>query len=515
MALTPEKIQALDAVTGFKTPTSPQGVAASNRANEIRNLAKQASVSATSAAQGGTDTNFGDVFGNILPSAGRAVKDVATAVMNPIDTAKGVGKIALGAAEKLIPGTQKHEEAANAVGQFFKDRYGSIDNVKQTFINDPVGFALDLSTVLTGGGAAISKVGQVSKIGEIAKVGGAIAKAGSIIDPIKAAATGAGKVAKPVVGAVGSAAKKVAGSIPEKLMSSTLKLNPTDVRRIELPSYAGMSPEKWLLERQISGSIDDITSQLDTIRKTSKSTVDSSLAGIKQTINVEEKIPQVKQALVKVKEVFGDTPGNEDLVSKIDSFLNKPDLTFTEINEVKRLLDREMRIFKTTGEVAGGATARGLENIRDSIKTFIEEEAKKYGIDNIKELNKETQVAVEIRKAILKKQQSLAGNRVFGLTDILVGVGGTAAASPIGGLLSVALKKYLLENPKLRTALANRLQKLSTRELDILEDTVITGEVSKEVRSIMSKALEALKENPAVASELLIIQGVAQEGADD
>src|SRR5436190_4642689 len=54
-------------------------------------------------------------------------------------------KVAAGGVEKLIPGEQEHEPYANAVGQFFADRYGSMEAFKKTLAEDPVGFAADLA----------------------------------------------------------------------------------------------------------------------------------------------------------------------------------------------------------------------------------------------------------------------------------------------------------------------------------------------------------------------------------
>ena len=192
----------------------------------------------------------GDAFDNLWPSAKRAAEDVAFLFTNPGDAASGLGNIALGAAQKLIPGEQDSEQYADAVGQFFADRYGSTDALKDTMATDPVGFLADASTVLTGGGGlaarapmaagkitgaaanAAAKAGRGAPLPAVRdatepvmralgigaeKVGEAATKAGGMLDPFAlagkgaaAATRGAGKGAAHILGmASGTGGKAV------------------------------------------------------------------------------------------------------------------------------------------------------------------------------------------------------------------------------------------------------------------------------------------------------------------
>ena len=110
-----------------------------------------------------------------------------------------------------------HRASADAVGQYFGDRYGSIEAAKRAFAEDPVGVLLDASTVLTGGGAAAARLPGVA--GRVAKVA---RTAGQAIDPIAvtgrvagATGRGAGKAAAAVLGqttGAGSTAVRTAAS---------------------------------------------------------------------------------------------------------------------------------------------------------------------------------------------------------------------------------------------------------------------------------------------------------------
>tara|TARA_R110000803_G_scaffold3228_1_gene11023 strand:+ start:1089 stop:2717 length:1629 start_codon:yes stop_codon:yes gene_type:complete len=138
---------------------------------------------------------------NFVPSAKQFGKDIAEPFIHPVDTAKNLFGLGKGIVQKLIPGEQADEATANAVGKFLMDRYGTVQNIKNTLAQDPVGALGDLSTAITGGGTAIaklpmltSKVGKMGKVGQaVTQVGDVIAKAGNFIDPATLAVKGAGK----------------------------------------------------------------------------------------------------------------------------------------------------------------------------------------------------------------------------------------------------------------------------------------------------------------------------------
>lgn len=139
--------------------------------------------------------------GVIIPSAGRFARDVAQPFIHPVETAKSLKDLGLGILEKTgLKESAGHEKYADAVGQFFVDRYGSIEKAKHTLETDPVGMAADVSMFLTGGGSAAARLpGIAGKIGEVTRT------AGRVIDPL----VGAGKVAK----GVGYAGSEVLGAL--------------------------------------------------------------------------------------------------------------------------------------------------------------------------------------------------------------------------------------------------------------------------------------------------------------
>lgn len=147
---------------------------------------------------------------NIPGSAFRFGKGIYDAVTSPIQTATGIADIAAGGLRVAVPEsvrnfidkadsaetTQRVGGAASAAGQFYKERYGGMDKLKNTLVEDPVGAAADLSMLLAGGGA-------LARGASLPRVSGALSKASDLTNPLS--------VIKPVVQGAGAASKHVLG----------------------------------------------------------------------------------------------------------------------------------------------------------------------------------------------------------------------------------------------------------------------------------------------------------------
>ena len=130
---------------------------------------------------------------NVPESAGKFVGGVLQAVTSPVQTLTGILDAGAGALRNALPqgvvnfidqfdtnpeATQRAVQTANAIGGMYKDRYGSYEGIKRTFAEDPVGAAADLSTLLTGGGTAATKLGAT-------QTGAALTRAGTAINPMR------------------------------------------------------------------------------------------------------------------------------------------------------------------------------------------------------------------------------------------------------------------------------------------------------------------------------------------
>lgn len=150
---------------------------------------------------------------NLPASAGQFVGGVVQAVVSPLQTLTSLLDMSAGALRNTLPkpvvsfidkfdsdpeAAQRASNVATAVGGMYKDRYGSYEAIKRTFAEDPVGAAGDLSTLLTGGGAAASKLGAT-------QAGAAMSRAGTMINPMRPIA--------PVIEAPFKLAGKAAGAV--------------------------------------------------------------------------------------------------------------------------------------------------------------------------------------------------------------------------------------------------------------------------------------------------------------
>tara|TARA_R110000787_G_scaffold209755_1_gene319690 strand:+ start:1495 stop:2982 length:1488 start_codon:yes stop_codon:yes gene_type:complete len=113
-------------------------------------------------------------------------KDMIAPFMHPIETAKSIWELGKSVSNLLfVEGEQENEELARAAGDFFKERYGGIENIKKTFRTDPFGFVADLSLLVSGGAMLPARIPGVA--GKISKAAG---KAGRAIDPVVATTKG-------------------------------------------------------------------------------------------------------------------------------------------------------------------------------------------------------------------------------------------------------------------------------------------------------------------------------------
>jgi len=140
---------------------------------------------------------------NIGPSALQFGKDIVQPFLHPVETAESLKNLGHGLLQKTnILHGDEYKKYPEAVGQFFADRYGGVENLKKTLAEDPVGFASDLSLVLTGGAALPAKIP-----GAVGQVGRATQTVGRAVDPLTAVgktAKGIGHVGAELIGGLGT-----------------------------------------------------------------------------------------------------------------------------------------------------------------------------------------------------------------------------------------------------------------------------------------------------------------------
>jgi hypothetical protein len=142
--------------------------------------------------------SWGDVASravhNIPQSGAGFIEGVAHPFLHPSNTVDALRDITFGGLNKFVPGAgvEGQEAKFDALVNFFKQRYGGVENAKNTLAEDPVGALADVSTLFTGGGAAAGTA--PARLAAVAKAAEMMRKAGRYTDPLNMAVTGAGKV---------------------------------------------------------------------------------------------------------------------------------------------------------------------------------------------------------------------------------------------------------------------------------------------------------------------------------
>ena len=252
--------------------------------------------------------------------------------------------------------------------------------------------------------------------------------------------------------------------LAESLLDTTFKFKPSQKKRFRKPNIWGWkTPSEYLLEKWIitdSSTPEDVVKWLENLNKTSKNTVDSSLSSIPDLFTENKSTDKILSVLLKET---SDTPWLEDVVNRLNELGAKSTrwewLTLTEINEVKRSSDDILHLFWVTWNIREWTLKKWLVNLRDDVKTFIENEAGKRWVTNIKDLNKDTQLSNELLKMIDDNLEAWASTRLIWLTDFFVAWIWTAWWDLWIWIWAVALKK-LAESDRFKIALAKRFAEL-------------------------------------------------------
>ena len=178
---------------------------------------------------------LGQAVVNTPASAGRMVSGLYEAVTNPVQTVSGLMDVAAGGLQNVLPkpvtdfinqfetnpeAAKRAVNTANAMGGMYKERYGTLEGIKNTIATDPVGVAGDLSTLLAGGAGLARGASTIAGPGRagaaISGVADKLSTASNVTNPINAMVKAPG-MAYDLVGALtkqGLALKTGVGAEP-------------------------------------------------------------------------------------------------------------------------------------------------------------------------------------------------------------------------------------------------------------------------------------------------------------
>jgi hypothetical protein len=195
---------------------------------------------------------------NLPSSTANLFQGLYQAVTNPLETGKAVLDVAAGGLQNILPESvvqaigpdERSRAAAGQVADFYRQRYGSAEGVRQTIAKDPAGFLADVSTVLSAGSLAAPRLGRVATaidpVAATVRAGGSLASgAGRLSSELLGLSTGVGS--EPIrqaarAGAVGGESARqfrenITGRAPLTDVLDAAKQNLADMNTAKQAEY--------------------------------------------------------------------------------------------------------------------------------------------------------------------------------------------------------------------------------------------------------------------------------------
>lgn len=392
---------------------------------------------------GGVELSGSEMLRNAPESAMNLVKDIGTAVLNPIDTVHNMGRMVDGVLDKggiNIPGTEDNEGVADAVGDALYQRYGTWDNTKRTMNTDPVGALSDIAGIATGGAGLAAKTGLTG-----AKT---VAKAATILDPANLATRG-------VANALRVPAKAALRNVDEGLKyAEGMKLPPgLDGKNPGTRSRLGKTALKYDISPDADGFArlkalqDDFDVAIDSV------ITEAGAQGTKLNSNV------LKRRLRELRQKRLDNPNLEAKgdVSIIDGFIEKVDAEQARTGRIG-WTPEEMQAFKrnTYAQTEYGIEMTGEKAMRNDARKAVARGAKdtleSLG-GEVKELNAEWSRLLELEKPLSQASARLGNNNPIPM-DAMISVGAGGGVDGARGAAIFGAVRHMLNSPANRRRLA-------------------------------------------------------------
>lgn len=435
--------------------------------------------------------SLGGFVSNAVSSTASGIGGLLSPVIHPIKTFEGLTNLVGGVIQKgggaiasavtgknLMPDTLQ-TRSLDALPKYFSDKYGSFDKIKETAYNDPFGFALDAATLLTGGGAAVAKVGEISKIAKLAEAGNVISKVGDIVNPITQVTKGIGKVSElATTGKTLGGQKYISDVIPsagrigipsEDLPISTLTKSPvsTGLESVAAKGFGGDKIVKNIenvynkMNEKIDSSIAGTPSPTDLGKNLSKAADDfkNSFFEQKQKLYNEASLPLNKKGTGPLFE-----GSNGTMVPAADARETLSKAIATEKNVLSQYrLKTSPKLQKYEGlmnDLSGKLELANMTDTKDVLNNLIKTEKqalKGYGVNTspelktyeglLKGLNDPTITTSDINRTL----QKIEGDLKYGT---LLKTGNTAKLSLIQQTLDAEFIKTLkIQRPDLADSL--------------------------------------------------------------
>lgn len=411
-------------------------------------------------------------------------KNVIGAITQPIQTLKGIGNLALGIAEKATDGVQSHEKYADALSDYYANKYGSKDAFLQELQNNPASILSDISMFVTGGASGAAKVASLSKVG--AKAAPAlekVAKVGTAIDPLNLAAN------TTMYGASKVIPTSVAPGLYESAAKFSTTLSPAERTRITETALKNQIPLSYEGLGMVQSKLTDLGDKMDTL--------------ITNATDKNIKIPATKvlESLKDVKKQSGgfkieaaqDIKEINNIEKQFKDYLKKNKITSVTPQQLQEFkADAYKRIdFGRAPEKPSLAKEEAYRAMAGSARQSLEE-----FMPELRDINAQYGALRELQPNLQRAVGRIENRDLMGLgATAKTGAGGALGGIP-GAL--VGFGQSLLDSPKIKGKAALELYKKQNQGLGMFLDNNARNTLA---RQLIEQQFELNNQYPGLLSQ--------------
>jgi len=353
---------------------------------------------------------------------------------------------------KYIVGDRSDTNKFRQLADFYKTRYGGLENIGNTLYNDPVGAAMDVSMVAGGAGA-------LAKAGGLGRTASALNKVSEFTNPVNAVTKPLGMLKKSIsVNKIGNAIEGQGNKIVTAGLGNPVT-QIDDAGRVineyglhdRLPETAQAARAKNISMYDEIGLRGGKQIQLNKILKSIDNAIEELSTGKNQYSKSAQ--AQVEEMLRRRAEIVdmagGTTPAGTGVMVKNP---NKINTNISDVIEYRRALDKDIPKSQFNLDAKGSGSAQGMKEIRNILREKInasDPRLEKLGMDYGKLKNLEE---------VFTQYQKRASNRqLFGLKQVALGGLGNAVKGFPGMVGAIAMDQ-LMNSPDFIKGLSKSLQ---------------------------------------------------------
>lgn len=411
-------------------------------------------------------------------------KNLVGAITQPIQTLKGIGNLALGIAEKTTDGVQSHEKYADALSDYYANKYGSKDAFLTELQNNPASILSDISMFVTGGASGAAKVAQLSKVGaKAAPTLEKVAKVGTAIDPlnlgINTATYGVSKVIP----------KTVAPMMYESAAKWSTKLGPEERAAITETALKNQIPLDYSGLGKVQSKLGELGDKMDNL--------------IANATDQNIKIPATKvlESLKDVKKTSGGFKIEAAQDIKEINNIEKQFKTYLKQNKITSVTPQQLQEFKADAykridfgrspEKPSIAKEQAYKAMAESARTSLE-----GFMPELRDINAQYGSLKELQPNLQKAVGRIENRDLMGLgATAKTGAGGALGGIP-GAL--VGFGQSLLDSPKIKGKAALELYKKQNQGLGMFLDNSARNALA---RQLIEQQFELNNQYPGLLSQ--------------